>query len=200
MADTSTLGRPRSFDEERVLDQVTALFWRKGYAATSMTDIVEASGVHKPSLYRTFGTKEELFATVLRRYLNARAELFDQFIESAGTGIEALHRFLDLFEDDVVNGTGRDGCLLVMASNELRGNTSGWMSFGPDYRSVMFAALSRLIERAELDGEASDDQIAQRSTLLVTCLLGLQVVIRSGDVDEIHRHIDAVRSMVRTWR
>jgi AcrR family transcriptional regulator len=200
MADTSTLGRPRSFDEALVLDQVTALFWRQGYAATSMSDIVEATGVHKPSLYRTFGSKEELFATVLRRYLDVRLDAFARFIESAGTGVEAVQYFLDLFEDNVVEGAGRDGCLLVMASNELHGTAPGFENFGSQSRGALRAALSILVERVQPDGESSDELVASRSTLLLTCLQGLQVISRSGDLAEIRRHIDAVRDLVDTWR
>ena len=57
-------GRPRLFDEEAVLDELTGLFWEKGYAQTSMADLVHASGVHKSSLYSTFGSKEELFSKI----------------------------------------------------------------------------------------------------------------------------------------
>ena len=67
---TPTRGRPRTFDEEAVLDALTALFWRQGYEATSMADIVEASGLNKSSLYNTFGSKQELFATILDRYVD----------------------------------------------------------------------------------------------------------------------------------
>ncbi|MGB5523380.1 MAG: helix-turn-helix domain-containing protein, partial [Polyangiales bacterium] len=57
-ANIRSRGRPRLFDEGAVLDELTALFWRKGYSQTSMADLVDASGVHKSSLYSTFGTKE----------------------------------------------------------------------------------------------------------------------------------------------
>ena len=74
------VGRPRRYDEESVLEALTALFWRQGYAQTSMADIVETSGVHKPSLYRTFGSKEELFTKVLHRYLDQRMSQFSTLI------------------------------------------------------------------------------------------------------------------------
>jgi len=195
----AAIGRPRLFDEEAVLAKLTALFWRKGYGQTSMTEIVEASGVHKPSLYRTFGTKEELFAIVLRRYLAERIAMFAALIDQAGPGTEGVHRFLELFEADAISERGRDGCLMVMASNELRGTLPGY-DFSTSYRQQMREQLLTLIGRALPEG-AADSELAHARTDLVTAyLLGLQVIMRSGaDADEIHQYLNAMHVTVDDW-
>jgi len=193
----AVIGRPRLFDEEAVLSELTALFWRQGYGQTSMTDIVEASGVHKPSLYRTFGTKEELFAIVLRRYLAERIGMFAGMIEQAGPGVRGVHNFLDLFEADAVSEHGRDGCLMVMASNELRGSLPGY-DFSTDYRGAMREQIETLIARVPPDG--TPHLVQARTDLLTTYLLGLQVVMRSGaDAEEIHRQVNAMHVAVDAW-
>lgn len=193
----ATIGRPRLFDEEAVLARLTALFWRQGYSQTSITDLVDASGVHKPSLYRTFGTKEELFATVLRRYLAERTGMFDALIEQAGPGIEGVHTFLRLFEVDAVSERGRDGCLMVMASNELRGTLPGY-DFSAEYRQAMRGQIRGLIDRALPDCDPG--LVRARTDLLTTYLLGLQVILRSGaDAEEIHQHLHAMHVTVDTW-
>ena len=194
----AAVGRPRLFDEEAVLAELTALFWRQGYAATSMSDIVAASGVHKPSLYRTFGTKEELFATVLRRYLAERIAMFATLIDAAGPGKEGAHRFLDLFESDAISAKGRDGCLMVMASNELRGHLPGY-DFSTDYRTQMREQISRLVAQV-LPADIDPDLASARTDLLSTYLLGLHVVMRSGaDPDEISRNLKALHLTVDSW-
>src|SRR5680860_1099318 len=193
----AAIGRPRLFDEEAVLAKLTALFWRKGYGQTSMTEIVEASGVHKPSLYRTFGTKEELFAIVLRRYLAERIAMFAALIDQAGPGTEGVHRFLELFEADAISERGRDGCLMVMASNELRGTLPGY-DFSTSYRQQMREQIETLIVRVLPDGPP--DRVRARTDLLTTYLLGLQVIMRSGaDAEEIHRQINAMHVTVDDW-
>jgi AcrR family transcriptional regulator len=193
----ATIGRPRLFDEEAVLADLTALFWRQGYGQTSMADIVEASGVHKPSLYRSFGSKEQLFATVLRRYLAERMELFAGMIKEAGTGVRGVHKFLDLFEADAVSERGRDGCLMVMASNELRGSLSGY-DFSADFRGAMREQIGVLITQGLING--APDLLLARTDLLSTYLFGLQVIMRSGaDAAEIHRHIKAMHITVDDW-
>jgi AcrR family transcriptional regulator len=199
MTDVSTRprGRPRLFDEETALDELTALFWRKGYSQTSVADLVDVSGVHKPSLYRIFGSKEELFAKILRRYLEARMEMFAALIEGAGEGVDGIHTFLSLIRDDVVSGTSKHGCLLVATSTELGGTTPGFEAFGPTYRDALRERMRILV--AEADGTAP--LIDQRTELLVTWFMGLDVTARgAGSEAEIDRIIDAMHATVDTWR
>ncbi|MCZ7153843.1 TetR/AcrR family transcriptional regulator, partial [Salmonella enterica] len=51
----------RQFDEGLALDKALALFWQKGYAATSMQELAAATGVQRGSLYNAYGDKETLF-------------------------------------------------------------------------------------------------------------------------------------------
>ena len=195
----ATLGRPRLFDEEAVLAELTTLFWRQGYGRTTMAEIVAASGVHKPSLYRAFGSKEELFATVLRRYLAERMAMFAALIDEAGPGVDGIHRFLEMFEADAVSERGRDGCLMVMASNELRGTLPGY-EFSTDYRRQMRERIGALITQALPDGQADSEIAHARTDLMTTYLLGLQVIMRSGaDAEEIHHYLNAMHLTVDTW-
>ena len=193
----AAIGRPRLFDEEAVLAKLTALFWRQGYGQTSMAEIVEASGVHKPSLYRTFGTKEQLFATVLRRYLAERMAMFAALVDRVGPGVEGVHEFLRLFEADAISERGRDGCLMVMASNELRGILADY-NFSSDYRLQLGERLGILVSQALPD--AGPETLQARTDLLTTYLLGLHVIMRSGvDPEEIHRYLNAMHVAVDAW-
>ena len=62
-------GRPREFDVGQAVDRAMKLFWRKGYEGTSLTDLTEALGITRPSLYAAFGNKEGLFRAALDRYV-----------------------------------------------------------------------------------------------------------------------------------
>jgi len=198
---TRSRGRPRLFDEEAVLDELTALFWRKGYSQTSMADLVDASRVHKSSLYSTFGTKEELFARILRRYLAGRMDMMSALVELAGPGIDGIHAFLELLRGEIVSGTNQQGCLLVNSSTELCGTTRGFEAFGIEYRKALRERLRGLISQAEAEGTSSDSVTDQRLDLFVTFLCGLSVTARAGaDEGEIGRVIDAMHGTVDTWR
>lgn len=183
-----------------MLDSITELFWQKGYAQTSIADIVEASGVHKPTLYRVFGTKDEIFATVLHRYLDAQMSLMSELIERSGPGSDGVHEFLDGFAAIALADTRRNGCLLVMASNELSGTMVGYEDFSGAYRRALRERLSTLLVRTIPDAVHNGELLDQRSELLATFLAGFQVAVRSGAADdEIHRIADSLHAVIDTW-
>ena len=198
---TRSRGRPRLFDEEAVLDELTALFWEKGYSKTSMADLVDATGVHKSSLYSTFGSKEELFARVLRRYLAGRMDAMAALVEEAGPGIEGIHAFLELIRGNIIAGGHREGCLLVNSASELHGSAPGFENFGAEYRAALRKRIRKLIQQAEPEGAPNRVLTDQRTELFVTFMAGLNVTVRGGaDEDEIGRTIDAMHATVDTWR
>lgn len=59
------MGRPRQFDETRAVHAAAAVFRQRGYASTSVDHLVEATGVHRGSLYGVFGSKHGLFLRAL---------------------------------------------------------------------------------------------------------------------------------------
>ena len=200
-AQTRPRGRPRLFDEEAVLDDLTALFWQNGYSKTSIADLVETSGVHKSSLYSTFGSKDELFATILRRYLDNRMDTLSALIELAGPGIEGIHVFLELLRTDLVSGASQQGCLLVNSSTELSGTAPGFEHFGVEFRREFREQLRELIRQAEPEGAADETRIDQRTDLFVTYMFGLNVITRGeADETEIGRAIDAMHAAVDSWQ
>jgi AcrR family transcriptional regulator len=153
--------------------------------------------MHKPSLYRVFGTKEELFARILRRYMTARMEMFATLVEEAGPGIEGIHTFLSMIREDVVSGTSRHGCLLVATATELGGTTPGFEGFGPLYRDEVRGVMRELVAKAG----GPDAVIGQRTEMIVTWFFGLDVSVRGGaDEPEVDRMVDAMHATVDTWR
>ncbi len=180
-----------------MLDRATEVFWAQGYAQTSIADLVEATGVHKPSLYRTFGSKDELFALVLRRYVATRMGMFAERVESSAPGTEGIRQFLRAMRDDLVDGDARRGCLLVASSTELHGTTPGFEDFGAIYRDAIRDVLRPLVARAG----GSTAEVDRRTNVFATWLLGLDVTTRGGaSSQELDEAIDAMERLVDAWR
>lgn len=69
----TTLGRPRSFDVDHALDRAMRVFWERGYEGASLSDLTDAMGITRTSMYAAFGNKEELFRRALQRYTDGPA-------------------------------------------------------------------------------------------------------------------------------
>jgi AcrR family transcriptional regulator len=68
-SDNEGMGRPKGFSREEVLEKAMPVFWKHGFADTSLQDLERATGVNKSGLYTEFRDKEDLFMACLRHYL-----------------------------------------------------------------------------------------------------------------------------------
>lgn len=86
-------GRPREFDMDAGLDAALRVFWRQGYAGAALTDLTEAVGVNRPSLYAAYGNKAELFRRALAHYSTHYATHMSEALAQP-TAREAVEVFL----------------------------------------------------------------------------------------------------------
>jgi AcrR family transcriptional regulator len=88
----AVIGRPREFDRDAALEAAMLLFWRKGFAATSMNDLCDTMGVRSPSLYAAFGSKEELYLEAMEHYVQTQGAVWNKLAEgeTVRAGIENL--------------------------------------------------------------------------------------------------------------
>jgi AcrR family transcriptional regulator len=110
-------GRPRGYDPEEALKHARDVFWVKGYAGTTLDDIVEATGMNRPSLYAAFGDKEAIYLAALKM----QGELLVGAVAGAVKLDMKLKAFLELFFDRCIESylaspggaSGPRGCFLV---------------------------------------------------------------------------------------
>ena len=90
------LARPRSFEKLEVLNRAMKVFWEKGYAGTSISELAEQTGLQPGSLYGTFGDKETLFEKVLEHY---RKTVIEPRLNILETDKPIQQRILEFLED-----------------------------------------------------------------------------------------------------
>ena len=108
-------GRPLGFDRDAALHQAMLLFWRHGYEATSVSDLVSAMAITPPSLYTAFGDKKQLFLEAVQLYVSGPVTSAS-IIEEAATAREAA---MNLLKAAAVGFTGKAtpaGCLLATSA------------------------------------------------------------------------------------
>lgn len=106
-------GRPREFEVEEALAAALRVFWEKGYEAASLTDLTEAMGITRPSLYAAFGNKEALFKQTLDLYESEKLAYVRRALEAPTTRGVADR----IIQGTIENSTSEcRGCLGVIAS------------------------------------------------------------------------------------
>jgi len=111
------MARSKEFEENVVLDKAMKLFWEQGYEKSSMTELVEHMGIHRRSLYDTFGDKHTLFLKTMDRFREKVNAAITAEVKRSKTPTEALHFIFDFMiygEDDAPSG-----CLMVNSAVEL---------------------------------------------------------------------------------
>ena len=94
-------------------------FWEKGYTATSVEDLVEATGVNRYGLYDVYDSKHGLFLAVLRRYRENVITAAIAELEQPGAGLDAIHTVFERLVQKARTDQGRYGCLLCNAAEEV---------------------------------------------------------------------------------
>ena len=145
-----------------------------------MSDIVEVSGLNKSSLYNAFGSKQELFALVLERYINARMEQLSGWSTPWETASTPSTRSSTPIKAEVDSEFGRQGCLAVNTSAEMGASDTAIQNFGEHYRGQMRSCLVDVVTKATTKSGLDQALIEPRADMLLVFMLGVSVTVRSG--------------------
>ena len=195
---TCRRGRPREFDVEQALDAALAVFWRHGYEGASLTDLTEAMGINRPSLYAAFGNKEQLFRRALDRYEGRAGAVFAAALNEP-TALGAIERLMRGSVDGLTDCRNPSGCFLVVAAMSCGPGSAALRDEVAARRRASAAPLLRArFERAVGAGELpADTDVDGLANYFATVLQGLSVQAASGvDRAALHRVVDVA---LRAW-
>jgi AcrR family transcriptional regulator len=176
-------GRPLGFDPDHVLDTALSLFWRNGYAATSLDMIVEATGVARPSLARRFGDKAAIYVACLERFrTRLRATLGATLRERAPIEVTLL-AFCDAAVSLYMTGGANPlGCLIINTAPSATRAVPEVQAVLRDALAEMDDALRSTLKAAQARGQLSPDVDATGVALLVSSLVqSLALRARAGE-------------------
>ena len=108
------MGRPKNFSREGVLEKALPVFWKHGFAETSLQDLEKATGVNKSGLYAEFADKGDLYLESLRHYLRKRQQ--EELLTAEPLGWKNIERFLKLGPCSL---EGQQGCFAVDSMNQF---------------------------------------------------------------------------------
>ena len=114
LRDNTHMGRPKNFSREEVLEKAMPVFWKHGFADTSLQELERATGVNKSGLYTEFRDKEDLFVACLRHYLESQEKR--GLLTKEPLGWKNIEIFL---KNGPLNKGEQQGCFSVNSMREF---------------------------------------------------------------------------------
>jgi len=183
-------GRPRSFDVEKALDAAMHVFWRDGYQGTSLSDLTEAMGISRPSLYAAFGDKESLFYRVLDRYTEGPAAYVRAAL-SQPTARAVVEALLEGAASQATDPANPRRCLFLQAGLACGKGAEAIERELILRRDSGEKALHHRLEQAEAEGDlGSDADPADIARYVVTVMRGIGQAANGATREELRRVIE----------
>jgi TetR/AcrR family transcriptional regulator, copper-responsive repressor len=135
-------GRPRAYNPDEALQRALQVFWRHGYARTSLDDIVAATGMNRPSLYAAFGDKRSLYLKALAHYHTITGEALRRALSGTDPLRAALMRVYEAAITLYLSGDQALGCFAV-------GTATTEAAEDPDVRAMLAESTRRLDQAFE---------------------------------------------------
>ena len=193
------MGRTREFDMDQALDAAISTFWTQGYEATSMADLMEATGLHKGSLYKAFEDKHDIFMKSLGRYLDGAYEHMQSVLAAAQTPVDGLRAWLNGVVLLCRNQPVQRGCLALNTAVELGPHDADVTALIQNHHSRASRLLMETIVSGQRSGDIrtdlTSDQLAKALFIFSAGLLGASKVLsQTVDPEEM---VDSALAMVR---
>lgn len=191
------MARPVQIDRDKALKVAREVFWRQGYAATSMNQLLTSMNIGSGSFYAAFGSKPELFAQVIEKYDTWSAAEWER-IRTTKAGLDAISEFLNATVVDVSDKNRLKGCLLVNSILEMEGVDTELHQQLVDRFKGLEHILSPCLQEAQDSGTLREDvSIAEGVGYLMTNIHGLRVASRAGlSRAEARRRVQVLINMI----
>jgi TetR/AcrR family transcriptional repressor of nem operon len=174
------VARSKEFDPDVALRRAMELFWRKGYEATSVADLVEHVGVAKASLYATFGGKHDLYLAALDCYIRKPDPDPVEVLASAEDVLPAIQTLLDVYASPRIDCPR--GCMVATAAVDCPPDDAAVQGRIELSWRTSEVALTSALHRARARGELRPDaDPASLAAYLLVLMQGIQVVAGTSD-------------------
>jgi AcrR family transcriptional regulator len=174
-------GRPREFDRDQAIQAAMLLFWRKGFFATSMTDLCDAMGIRSPSLYAAFGSKESLYVEAVQHY--SRTVLPSAFgcLEGSGPARRRVENFLFAAAKGLRKSAKTPGGCMVTLSILDEDAPAAVMSALKKARRESLESVRTRLQAAVAGGELPPStEVNQLSRFYLGIVQGMAIQARDG--------------------
>lgn len=186
------MARTKQFNREDVLEKAKQLFWKQGFHATSVQNLVDHLGINRASIYDTFGGKNQLYEAALHAYQKENIGTIKKSLtrfSSVKKSLRALYRNIIVSS---INDPECKGCFTVNCTTEYLPLHKHILSDLADNKETFIQVIIEALEAAKQKGELSTDhKVKETASFLFMLLNGLQIMARTNSKkSEIFTSID----------
>jgi len=175
------MARPREFDKDEALQKAIDVFWRQGYEATSMHDLVGAMGINRQSLYDTFGDKHALYLSALESYRLQREKGLLALLEAPGSVKRKLRKVCDKAIEESVTDETRRGCFMNNAFVDMVTHDQQTEEQAVRHVTIVEKAWEKAFARGQESGEITKKHSASAlARYFYNALNGLRVTAKTN--------------------
>lgn len=169
--------RTKEFETDEIAEAAMQVFWRRGYAATSVQDLVDGTGLSRSSLYSTFQNKQGLYQKALQRYELLTTLNNVKLLSGSGSAKALIRQLLMRVVEDELNDSEHKGCLVANACLELAGHDKEVSQFVVSNLQKLQHALESLLIKAQQSGEIGSTQNPRAlASFFLNTMQGLRVL------------------------
>lgn len=173
--------RSREFDIDDALEKAMRLFWKKGYADTSIRDLAEHIGVSHAGIYSAFGDKDGLFKASIEKYSREVLNVMFSPLEEPDAGRTEIETLFSYAINGVRAGVFRNGCFIANSAVEFAGVGGPITLFVQRSFKRQVKAFKNSLNLAVKNGEVRPNLDVNRiACSLTTTFYGLSVLARAG--------------------
>lgn len=191
-------GQGRRFSVPGALEAATLVFWHHGYEGTSLKMLTQAMGINPPSLYKAFGSKEDLFFRVIEHYNSTYGKFFDSVLDEDLPPPELLHQILHSAADHYTNPEFPGGCLTISAATTVTPENSVVAERLAKVRKANVARIEEALQGTARPGDPIPGiSAATIASFIGATMQGMSQQARDGaDSQQLHAIADlALRSV-----
>ena len=190
--------RVKLFNENEVLLKAMNLFWKQGYSATSVQDLVSHLGINRGSLYDTFGDKEQLFKKSFALYRKSNFDDLTLFFQRESNVKKGFSELFRTAIEEALNDKDKKGCFVVNTTTELIPNDESLLKVLDDNKKNFQNLFYEYLRKGHEDGQFKTNQdLKSLSALLFTIYIGIRVVSKvNPNRKELSASIDVALSLL----
>lgn len=186
------MARPKEFDRDVTLRKAVAAFRAGGFEGTSIQVLVDRMGIHRASLYDTYGSKEQLYRESLCEYEALVRATFEPVLEAAGRARDVVRDFFEFTVAELTHPErGEGSCLMLTTALTGARKLRGVSAIVRGHYDWFAAHFERLIALARAEGDVhSDASDAELASFLRQVLIGLIAGLAvDGDATHIRANV-----------